>query len=111
LKAQAQHACVPVKIVDEPSSALLHALYQAALVFVFPPVEDFGIMPIEAMALGTPAVGNAVGGSAETITEGVSGIHFDEASGIEVGRAVRRALELSPDDCRRESRKFSREAF
>jgi glycosyltransferase involved in cell wall biosynthesis len=111
LKARAQDASVPVTIVDEPSSALLSALYQAASVFVFPPVEDFGIMPIEAMALGTPVVGNAVGGSAETITEGVSGVHFDGASGSEVGRAVSRALELSPDDCRRESRAFSRESF
>lgn len=111
LLQQAQLASVPVTFVDDPSSALLHALYQAASVFVFPPVEDFGIMPVEAMALGTPAVGCAVGGSAETIVDGVSGTHFSSPTGSEVGAAVLSALELSADNCRRESRRFSREAF
>ena len=37
-----------------PSTALLRALYQRAAVFVFPAVEDFGIMPVEAMAAGAP---------------------------------------------------------
>lgn len=111
LAAQAAEASVPVIIVDDPSSALLHALYQATSVFVFPPIEDFGIMPVEAMALGTPAVGNAIGGSAETIIEGVSGIHFSAAIGTEVGAAVLTALDLSAADCRRESLRFSREAF
>ncbi|WP_394771463.1 glycosyltransferase [Lacisediminihabitans sp.] len=111
LAAQAAQAKVPVTIIDDPSSALLHALYQAASVFVFPPVEDFGIMPVEAMALGTPAVGSGIGGSAETIVDGVSGMHFDDDSGSEVGAAVLRAIELSAEDCRRESLRFSREAF
>jgi glycosyltransferase involved in cell wall biosynthesis len=67
LQAQAAEASVPVVIVDDPSTALLYALYQRAAVFVFPPLEDFGIMPVEAMALGTPVVANAAGGSAETV--------------------------------------------
>ena len=111
LIAQANEARVPVTIVDDPSSMLLYSLYQAASVFVFPPVEDFGIMPLEAIALGTPTVGNAVGGSAETIKEGVSGVHFSSSSAVEVGRAIVQALALSPDDCRSESMNFSREKF
>jgi glycosyltransferase involved in cell wall biosynthesis len=111
LRALADEVRVPVVIVDDPSSALLYALYQAASVFVFPPIEDFGIMPVEAMALGTPVVGNWVGGSAETIVEGISGIHFQASTAVEVGEAVSQAMELDPDSCRTESLKFSREVF
>jgi glycosyltransferase involved in cell wall biosynthesis len=111
LQAQAEAAKIPVIIVDDPSSALLFALYQAAAVFVFPPVEDFGIMPIEAMALGTPAVGSWIGGSAETITENVSGAHFDSPSASDISAAIDRALRISPESCRVASSKFSRESF
>ena len=111
LQAQGSAATVPVVIVDDPSSALLYALYQRAAVFVFPPVEDFGIMPVEAMALGTPVVANALGGSAETVSEGVSGIHFESLVKEDIGRAITKALELDPDETRRWSGRFSRERF
>lgn len=111
LAAQAREASVPVVIVDDPSNALLNALYQRAVVFVFPPLEDFGIMPVEAMALGTPVVANSVGGSAETVSEGVSGIHFEALVKEDVGRAITRALALDPREARRWSGKFSRESF
>jgi len=39
-------------------------------------VEDFGIVPIEAMACGTPVIALDQGGTKETITEGVTGVHF-----------------------------------
>lgn len=111
LQALADEATVPVLFVDSPSSALLYALYQAATVYVFPPVEDFGIMPIEAIAVGTPVVGSWVGGSAETITEGVSGVHFDAPTAGSLARAIERAASLDAEACRAESLTFSREAF
>ncbi|MDP9025970.1 MAG: glycosyltransferase [Actinomycetota bacterium] len=111
LQAQAAEATVPVVIVDDPSTALLYALYQRAAVFVFPPLEDFGIMPVEAMALGTPVVANALGGSAETVSEGVSGIHFESLVKEDIGRAITKALELDADETRDWSGRFSRERF
>ncbi len=54
LRCAAAAARVPVTFVDRPSAALLRALYQQAAVFVFPAIEDFGIMPVEAMAAGAP---------------------------------------------------------
>jgi glycosyltransferase involved in cell wall biosynthesis len=111
LFAQATEASVPVAFVDDPSNALLNALYQRAAVFVFPPLEDFGIMPVEAMALGTPVVANALGGSAETVSEGVSGIHFESLVVEDIARAITGALALDPQDARAWSGKFSRETF
>lgn len=75
LTAMARSAQVPVQIVRAPSDALLYALYQAAKVFVFPPVEDFGIMPIEALAAGCPVVTGPVGGASESLASvGLSGV-------------------------------------
>ena len=111
LREKAAAAGVDVHFVIAPSNALLFSLYQRALVFVFPPIEDFGIMPIEAMALGTPVVANRIGGSAETVSDGYSGIHFDKMDAASLGAAVRRAAELSPADAAQWSEKFATERF
>ncbi|NYF11525.1 glycosyltransferase involved in cell wall biosynthesis [Leifsonia sp. AK011] len=111
LRARAEAASVPVTFVIEPRDALLYALYQAAAVFVFPPVEDFGIMPIEAMALGTPVAANRVGGSAETVGAGVSGVHFDSGDAASVTRAIEAAAALPRQGVTDWATQFSRERF
>ncbi|MEO2135367.1 glycosyltransferase [Microbacterium sp.] len=80
LLERARSASVPVHIVDRPSDPLLYALYQASLAFVFPGIEDFGIMPVEAMATGTPVIVPAVGGAAESITMMEGGSIFEDES-------------------------------
>jgi glycosyltransferase involved in cell wall biosynthesis len=51
-------------------------------------VEDFGIVPLEAMACGRPAVVYAEGGGPESVIPGVTGILFDEPTPA----ALRQAL-------------------
>ncbi|MCC9205433.1 glycosyltransferase [Arthrobacter sp. zg-Y769] len=60
-------ASVPVTFVSSPSDAMLFSLYQRARAYVFPPVEDFGIMPVEAMAAGAPVLCNVLGGAGESV--------------------------------------------
>lgn len=67
LRKRAAAASIPVLIVERPSDEMLYSLYQRASLFVFPPIEDFGIMPVEAMALGTPVLVNPVGGASESV--------------------------------------------
>lgn len=45
---------------------------------IFPGVEDFGIVPVEAMAAGAPVIAYAKGGALETVIHGRTGIHFHE---------------------------------
>jgi glycosyltransferase involved in cell wall biosynthesis len=47
---------------------------------IFPGEEDFGIVPVEAMASGRPVIAYGGGGALETVVPGVSGILFDEQS-------------------------------
>lgn len=111
LRTLAANASVPVIIVTGPSNALLRTLYQRALVFVFPAVEDFGIMPVEAMAAGTPVVCSSTGGVPETVVDGETGAHVTQWENTELARAVETASNLSSGVVAAHARQFSREQF
>lgn len=112
LREQAAQATVPVHFVPDPSDRLLYALYEAATVFVFPAIEDFGIMPVEAMALGTPVVARAVGGGSETVLDGVTGAHLPERAGPrDLRSSVERAIGSEGDACRHRAQIFAGDRF
>lgn len=100
-----------VTFIDRPSQPMLRELYRRALAFVFAPIEDFGIMPVEAMATGTPVLARSVGGAAETVVDGETGFLLDEFSEAEIMRAVEGLPSLSGDACVRRASEFSRERF
>ncbi len=62
------------------SDERLRELYRGCRVVIMPGVEDFGIVPLEAMAGGRPAIVFGDGGGPETVVEGVTGIVFHEAT-------------------------------
>jgi len=47
---------------------------------ILPGVEDFGITPLEAMALGTPVVALGTGGVRDSVVPGTTGIFFESPS-------------------------------
>lgn len=96
LRAYAAQQHERVVFVHNPSSALLAELYRRSLALVFPAIEDFGIMPVEAMATGTPVVASAVGGTAETVIDGVTGALVHDWSRAELKTAVERAVATDP---------------
>lgn len=51
---------------------------QHARAFIFAADEDFGMIPIEAQACGTPVIAYGKGGSLETVNEGKTGLFFKE---------------------------------
>lgn len=111
LRRRAATASIPVHFVIRPSDALLAQLYRSAAVFGFPPVEDFGLMPVEAQAAGTPALVNTRGGAGESVVHGVTGAVVDIDSDEEVRAGLELALGLSAESCRARARDFSPDVF
>jgi glycosyltransferase involved in cell wall biosynthesis len=56
----------------------LRELYRGCRAVIMPGVEDFGIVPLEAMACGRPAVVFSEGGGRESVTPGETGLIFGE---------------------------------
>lgn len=88
---------------------------QKARAFVFAAEEDFGILPIEAQACGTPVIAYGKGGSLETIIEGKTGFFFEEQT-IEclinsVNNFEKNEHIFDPQEIRKNAERFSRERF
>jgi glycosyltransferase involved in cell wall biosynthesis len=100
LRAIAADSGVDVRFLRHPSFPLLKALYRRAAALVFAPIEDFGIVPVEAMASGTPVLTNDIGGAVESVIDGVTGAHVhDWDSPSALASAVDRAVSAEPDAC------------
>ena len=55
---------------------------------ILPGIEDFGITPLEAMALGTPVIAYHDGGALETVQEGVTGVFFRQMTADALASAL-----------------------
>jgi glycosyltransferase involved in cell wall biosynthesis len=83
---------------------------------VFPGEEDFGIVPVEAMASGKPVIAFARGGALETVVdrpEVSTGVLFSEQTVESLLSGVGRAREktFDPDRMRAFAEQFDREAY
>lgn len=79
-----------IEILGYQEDGMLIKYMQNAQAFIYAAVEDFGILPIEALSCGTPVIALNSGGTAETIVDGVNGIHFKEQTKDRIIEAVKR---------------------
>ena len=87
------------------------AMYELAEVLLFCGVEDFGLVPVEAMASGTPVFGLGQGGLLETIIENITGEFFkteEELYSLLINFNKRR---YNKDTIIKHAKKFSEEKF
>ena len=89
---------------------------QKAKAFVFAADEDFGMVPIEAQACGTPVIAYGHGGSLETVNGGKTGLFFNEQTPEAIVEVVNKfesmgAQPFAPADCRQWAEGFSEERF
>ena len=92
---------------------------QKAKAFVFAAEEDFGIVPVEAQACGTPVIAYGKGGALETVInydkEKPTGIFFKEQTVDSIVDAVKifekNITLFKPENCRENAEKFSEERF
>ena len=71
-------------------------------------VEDFGIVPLEALASGRPVIAYGQGGVLETVKDGETGILFHEQTSVALASAIRRANDtrFDPELLRQSAQKF-----
>jgi glycosyltransferase involved in cell wall biosynthesis len=65
-----------VRMRGHASRSELRQALQSCRAFVFAALEDFGIVPVEAQACGTPVIALGQGGCAESVVDGKTGILY-----------------------------------
>lgn len=75
--------------------------------------EDFGIVALEAMALGKPVIGFRAGGTVETVLEGITGEFFDEQTPWALAKKLSRfnPSKYKGSDCVKRASEFSKARF
>lgn len=111
LRSFAAASGADVTFIIAPSDAMIRALYAHALAYVFPAVEDFGIMPVEAMACGTPIIANAVGGVRESVEAVGGGVTCDIDRWNDWDELLHQATSLDAAAFRPRTQMFSRSRF
>ncbi|MDP2816406.1 MAG: glycosyltransferase [Rectinemataceae bacterium] len=104
-----------IEFVGHVTDAEVTTLLVGCKALVFPGVEDFGIVPVEAMASGKPVIAFRRGGALESVVERETGLFFNEAT-PEALNAVIDAFErdsswVNPDVIREHAERFTEAVF
>ncbi len=108
-----------IEVLGYQPTGILSQYMQGARAFIFAAREDFGIMPLEAQASGTPVIAFGEGGALETI-RGLddaqpTGVFFKEQTPEAIINAVdlfeANEHKITPAVCRKNSEGFSPQCF
>lgn len=111
LRRAAARAAVPVTFEHRPTRERLRELYWGARALLFPAHEDFGIIPVEAMACGVPVLGLGRGGLLETVRDGETGVLVEHNDPAAYAAALRVADTLDRERIAAHAGNFSTEVF
>lgn len=104
-----------VEILGFVDEARKLELLAKARAFIFAPHEDFGIVPLEAQACGTPVIAYGRGGALETVVEGATGTFFGEQTVEALQQGLDRFEDIEatfdPAVLREHAERFTEEVF
>lgn len=104
-----------IQFLGRVSDADLIDLYRRARLLLFPQVEDFGIVAVEAQACGCPVIARRAGGALDTVPDHTVGQLFDDPTPQAIADAAR-ALHNNDQAqqaaaCRANAERFSDQIF
>ncbi|MER7275133.1 glycosyltransferase [Dactylosporangium sp. NPDC000244] len=111
LRQAAGRAGIAVTFEHQPTRERLRELYWGAKALLFPAHEDFGIIPVEAQACGTPVLGVRRGGLLETVVDGETGFLLDSSEPGRYAQALRGVDRLDRDRIAAHATGFSVDVF
>ncbi len=103
-----------IEFLGEVSDAEKLRLMQGAKAFIFAAEDDdFGIVPVEAMGVGTPVIAYRSGGVQETVIDKKTGLFFDELTIESLIEAIKKfeKIHFDPKVCQKQAEKFGRKNF
>ena len=109
-----------ISLLGFASDEVLKDKIQHAKAFVFAAEEDFGILPVEAQACGTPVIAYGRGGALETVRaigrdSQPTGVFFKEQTGDSLKAAIEKfednSSNIFPESCRKNAEQFSIDVF
>jgi len=89
-------------------------LYRGAIGLIYPVEdEDFGIVPVEAMAYGVPVIAHYSGGPKESVIEGKTGVFFQNLTARDLKEALERfqIKKFNPALLNKHAQNFSKAVF
>jgi glycosyltransferase involved in cell wall biosynthesis len=95
------------------TSKELVEIYENCKALIYPQEEDFGLVPLEAMALGKPVIAYRKGGALETVKDGLSGIFFDEQTKKKLIKAIKdfQKIRFNSEKIMKHAKNFGKERF
>lgn len=108
-----QHSASNIHFLGFQSDFKLREYLKRAKAFIFAAEEDFGIVPVEAQAAGTPVIAYGKGGALETVIPFKTGIFFDEQTPEKIQQAVKQFEDMTfnTDEIRLNAARFSESRF
>jgi glycosyltransferase involved in cell wall biosynthesis len=102
-----------VSVLGSQPFGVLREHYSRCRALIFPGEEDYGMVPVEAMASGRPVIAFGRGGAVETVAPGISGIFFKEQTVDAIIAAVRSLNNFDIDSASiaKHAQQFSRNHF
>jgi len=102
-----------IRFLGRVTDEKLRDLYRGAQAFIFPSLEDAGIMMLESLAMGTPVIAYGKGGALEFIKPGQHGELFYE----QTKESLKTVLEnfdpskYNQEELVKQAERFSKQSF
>jgi glycosyltransferase involved in cell wall biosynthesis len=104
-----------VEFLGRQTDAALQTIIQGCRALIFPGEEDFGIVPVEAMACGRPVIAYGAGGVLESVIDGTTGVFFHEQTVDALNDAIARFEQqeqaFSGEEIRKHAGRFGASVF